>query len=483
MKKGEVFELSVLRLAFGGKGIAYVERPDFQGQVGAFVVFVDGALPGQVIKARIMVIKKKYAEAKLLEIITPSSEEIAISYQAVPGAPWARLPIAKQLEYKTSQVFELFKKFAAVDLSSFLDEVIPSPEVWNYRNKMEFSFGVSEEGFVLQEAQKVWHHSGFALGSKKRGQYWLVENLERPSGLFDEDFECLLPVIRAFCEKTGFPVFNQKTGVGFFRHLVVRKSCFEDAFLVNLVTMSTCEADVDIYYRSMQAFASLIEKALGGRLKGVFWSQNDSTGDSAQNFEKRIRLYGEEKLVERIHGLDFEISLDSFFQTNSASAEKLYQKVVDYAHLGAGERALDLYCGTGTIGQILAQSFPRASVFGVEIVEAAVEDAQRNSVRNGLKNISFFCEDVRRFLKAKPELIGAVSLVVLDPPRAGLSPKALQRALDLRADNLIYVSCNPATMARDMVALLAAGYRLNQFALVDQFPHTSHVECVGKFCL
>ena len=459
-------------MAFGGRGIA---------KINEFVFFIDGALPGQIIKAKITTKKRRHAEAKLMEIIKHSSDEINIPYQEVPGAPWSRLPISKQLEYKRRQVFDLFQKFARIDLSAVIDEVLPSPESWNYRNKMEYSFGSSEETFESIDDKKTWHHSGFALGSKKRGQYWLVENLERPSGLFDEEFEKIVPEIRKFCEGTGLPVFNQKTGEGFFRHLVVRKSFHEDAFLINLVTTSINKFFSARGEAFSELFSVFMQNFLGSRLKGLFWSQNDNIGDSAQNFENRTLLSGEEKLVEKINGLEFKISMDSFFQTNPVSAERLYGKVVEYARLEGGDKALDLYCGTGAIGQILAKFHPKSSVLGVEIVGDAVSDAKENAARNNLKNIEFHCADVRKFLKEQAALVQDVKLVVLDPPRAGLSPKALQRALDIQAPQLIYVSCNPATMARDTVLIQEAGYKLERFSIVDQFPHTSHVECVGKF--
>ena len=211
MKKGDILELEIVDLAFGGRGLATVGTLQDNFSKKGYIIFIDGALPGQTVKVQIKAKKKRYADAKFLEILKPSPDEIPVPYQVVPGAPWALLPVEKQLIYKKQQVFELFKKFAEVDLTSYFDEVISSPETWNYRNKMEFSFGFSEEDYEMVEDKKVWHHFGFALGSKKRGQYWLVENLERPSGLFDEEFESLIPEIRKFCEETGLPIFNQKT--------------------------------------------------------------------------------------------------------------------------------------------------------------------------------------------------------------------------------------------------------------------------------
>lgn len=467
MKKGEILELSISDLAFGGKGLAKVDD--------GFVIFVDGALPGQVVRAKLVTKKKKFGEAKLLEILKRSSLEVENDYQEVPGAPWAKLPSDKQLEFKVAQVKDLFKKFAKLDITSLLDEVISSPVTWNYRNKMEFSFGFSDEDFEEKEGKKKWRHFNFSLGSKKRGQFHLVENLESPSGLFDEEFEKIVSGIRSFCEKTKLQPYNQKTNEGFFRHLVVRKSFLENKFLINLVTTSRGAGEFD-----REGFVNFLREKLSDRIAGIFWSQNDAVSDTAGNFENRELLWGTEKLTEKLCDLEFEISMDSFFQTNVKSAELLNKKCVQYCDLKKSEIVLDLYCGTGTIGQILSKAYPDASVVGVEIVESAVRDARENAKRNSLENIEFHCEDVRKFLKT---FDGKVSTIVLDPPRSGIVPKALERVVEFGADKIVYVSCNPATMARDTEIFQKSGYQLQKISIVDQFPHTSHVECVGLFCL
>ena len=243
MKKGDILILKIEDLAFGGKGLARVDNNLKTTNRSKLVVFVDGALPGQTVEVQITKIKKQHAEAKLFKIIKRSPREIQTNYQLVPGAPWACLPVEMQLQFKQKQVQDLFQKFANIDITPLLDEVLASPKIWNYRNKMEFSFGPTSETLVEEldgnaTINKYQHH-GFGLGSKKRGQFWLVENLEKPSGLFDEAFEGTLPVIRDFCENTGLGVFNQRTHIGFFRYLVVRKSFFSGKFLINLVTTGT----------------------------------------------------------------------------------------------------------------------------------------------------------------------------------------------------------------------------------------------------
>ena len=303
--------------------------------------------------------------------------------------------------------------------------------------------------------------------------------LKNPSGLFDEDFESFLPKIRLFCEQTLLPVYNQKIGEGFFRYLVVRKSFFENKFLVNLIT--TLE-EADSF--PVKDFISLLLRQFEGRINGIFWSINDNIGDTTQNYVKRDLVYGEEKLIEKINGLTFEISLNSFFQTNPLAAEKLYGKVIEYADLNAGDRGLDLCCGTGTIAQLLAKNFPDSKIVGVDIVESAINDARENVKRNKLENVEFYCDDVRKFLKSLTHDLNrglTIKTIVLDPPRSGLAPKALQRILELKPETIVYISCNPATMARDAAIMKEGGYEAKKISIVNQFPHTSHVECIGKF--
>ena len=466
MKKGDLVALEIVDLAFGGKGIAKTED--------GLVVFVDGALPGQKIEAKISLNKKKYAEAKLVQVLERSPNERVTKFQAIPGAPWANLPIETQQEYKKHQVFELFQKFSDSDLNEKFDEYISSPNEWFYRNKMEYSFGPTTESFTLDaEGKKVWAHTGYALGSKKRGQYWLVENLEKPSGIFDEDFETFLPQIREFCESTGKGVYNQKTNKGFFRHLVVRKSFMTDSFLINLVTVDEA-FDID-------AFTRIMVNRFGPRIAGIMWTKHSGVADRTNQVGTRTLVHGQGTVMEELNGLRFEMSIDSFFQTNPKSAEKLYGKVASYVNSKAKSKILDLFCGTGTIGQIVARKLEKVSVTGVEIVASAVKDARKNVERNKIENVKFVCADVKNFFNSHKE--SGYETIIIDPPRAGIIPKALRKVLEFGAPNLLYVSCNPATMARDTATILKAGYKLEKFSLVDQFPHTAHVECIGKFVI
>ncbi len=451
---GDVIELEIVDLAFGGEGVARIDK---------MVFFVNGGITGQVVKAKIKRVKRRYIEAIAVEVVKRSELEVMPEFQLVPGAPWATLPVEMQREIKKKQVLELFQKIGKVDIEPMFDELVPSPKDWWYRNKMDFSFGTDAEG-------------KFALGSKKRGQFKVVESLEKPCGMFDEQFEALLPTIREWCEETGLVDYDEE-GNGFFQTLTVRRSVAEDKFLVELV-VSGVEKKFDPV-----AFGELIKSNLGERFGGVYWSQKIRKGGRQTELIPTF-ITGEEKLSEKLCGLEFEISRDAFFQPNPYSAVKLYEKAVTFVNLKEEESALDLFCGTGTIAQILARKYPKARVIGVEIVESAVEDAKKNAKRNGLNNVTFACADVRKWLKEHfhSGVKGtSKEVIVVDPPRAGIVPKSLERIIGRAPSRIVYVSCNPSTLARDTETLMAGGYRIDKFALVDQFPHTSHIEAVARF--
>jgi 23S rRNA (uracil-5-)-methyltransferase RumA len=339
---------------------------------------------------------------------------------------------------------------------------------------MEYAFSVIR--FDLDEKKE---YDDFGLGFKHRGTWWCVENLDHDSGLFDKELEERLRNIRQWCVETGLPAWHPPAHHGFFRYLVVRKSFATDELLVNLVTS---EKGLDAFNK--QAFVVCLQQQLGSRLAGVIHTINPNTGDRIDPlFGQTNLLWGKPVIVETIHGLTFEISMTSFFQTNPRSAEKLYAKVLEYAGVQEtddGSIILDLFCGTGTITQLLAKQSSR-KIIGVDIVEAAIEDARRNAARNDVHNLEFFAADVGKFLLEFPQYQGKIGCAVLDPPRGGIAPKTLRKIIALGARRIVYVSCNPATQARDTIDLIAAGYSLRRISLVDQFPHTSHVETVAWF--
>jgi 23S rRNA (uracil-5-)-methyltransferase RumA len=316
------------------------------------------------------------------------------------------------------------------------------------------------------------------LGFKKRGTWWCGDDLKKDSGLFDEALENNLKLIKEYCQKTGLSPWHGPKKKGFFRFLVVRKSFKTNQLLFNLVTTST-----ELEQFDLKQFAEFLASLFCDRVAGLLHTTNDEVADRTIATTGEIKLvYGEDKIVEELLGLNFEISIKSFFQTNLQSAEKLYSKVLEYAlerkDTIDGHIVLDLFCGTGTIGQILASKSDNAQIVGVDIVESAIKDARENASRNNISGLKFHASDVGKFLKEHPEYQNKIGTVILDPARAGVAPKTLKKIIDLGAKRMVYVSCNPATQARDIEQLAIAGYALQKFSLVDQFPHTSHVESV-----
>ena len=469
VRRGEVLEITIQDYAFGGKGIGRISN-----ELGEFVMFVPNTLPGQQVRVQVQKISKTYGECKLLEIINPSDDELEVPYQEIPGAPYIRLPIEKQHDYKKQSTLELFRRIGKVqDIEDRFDEFIASPRTFHYRNKMEYAFSAIGYDHVNQTDTDE-----FTLGFKKRGTWWCGDDLKKDSGLFDQEVENKLKLIKEYCEATGLPPWHGPKREGFFRYLVVRKSHKTNQLLFNLVTTTH-----GIHEFDLKKFSNFIIDQFGDRVAGLLHTTNDETGDRTIATTGKISLiYGEDKIVEGLLRLNFEISMKSFFQTNPASAERLYNKVIDYAF----ERketidhhiVLDLFCGTGTIGQILASKSEKAQVIGVDIVESAIADARKNAERNGIEGVKFYAADVGKFLYEHPEYQGRIRTLILDPARAGIAPKTLKKIIDLGAERMVYVSCNPATQARDIEQLDLAGYKLKKFSLVDQFPHTSHVESV-----
>ena len=473
IKKGRRLTLGIIQNAFGGKGIARIET-----EAGEYVIFVLNALAGQTVEAKIVKKKRRYAEAKLVRVIKRSPEETAIPYQEIAGAPFARLPIAKQKEIKQSTALDLYKKIGNIEnIESLFDEYIESPSVWHYRNKMEYAF--SSIRWDFEELKEI--DDDFALGFKHRGTWWCVENLDKDSGLFDAEFENKLHKIRLFLQQTNLPAWHPPKSEGFFRYLVVRKSYAQNKLLINLVTSSNGLEKFD-----RKKFTDFVLDLFGSRVAGLLHTINDSVGDNAQSrFGDEHVLYGENKLTERLLDLDFEMNMQSFFQTNPQCAELLYQKTIDYClennTLKPNEDVvMDLFCGTGTIGQIIAKQ-TGVKVIGVDIVEEAIENAKSNALKNGVENIQFYAADVGKFLYQYPEYKDKIKTIVIDPPRAGVAKKTIHKIIALNAARIVYVSCNPATQARDIALFREAGYRLKKLSLVDQFPHTSHIEAVAVF--
>lgn len=464
-------ELKIDDMAFEGKGISRVET-----EGGKYVVFVPNTIPGQEVEAKIIKAKNSYAEAKLLKVTKASPLEVEMPYHPIPGAPYITLPVEKQHEYKRKTTIELFRRIGKIEKAeSLLDEFMSSPDNFHYRNKMEYSF--SAVGYDRKTDEEF---DGFTLGFKKRGQWLSVEQLSKDSGLFDADIENALPAISDYFTSRGFSAWHGLKHEGFCRFLTVKRSFHENGLLINLVTTSS---ELDRF--DSGDFTNFIKGILGNRLLGLVHTLNDDIGDRPLTTDgSQTLLYGNKTIQEEICGLKFRISLESFFQTNPASAERLYQKALDYVFETApGSRpvVMDLFSGTGTITQLLAQRSTDKEIIGVELIPQAVEDAKQTAAENGLSNLKFYAADVGKFLLEHPEYTDQIDTIVMDPPRAGIAPKTLRKVIRLNAKRMVYVSCNPATQARDMVTLAEAGYKLKKYSLVDQFPHTAHIESVALF--
>jgi len=472
VKRNEIIELKIEDYAFGGKGIGRIRNED-----GEFVVFVPNTLPGQLVKTQIHKTSKNYAEGKLYDVLEPSEDEVEVPFQDIPGAPYIQLPIHLQHKYKKESTLSLFKKIGKVaNIDDLFDELIPSPNVFHYRNKMEYGFSA-----IGYDRINKTDKDEFTLGFKRRGVWWMGDNLEKDSGLFDALVEDNIRNIRIYCEETGLQPWHGPKKEGFFRYLVVRKSYKTDELLFNLVTTS-----YDLPKFDLKKFANYLVELFGNRVAGLLHTINDEVGDRTIATSGSLDLvYGKDKIVEELLGLNFEISMKSFFQTNPKCAEKLYSKVVEYVLEDKSKVdnsiVMDLFCGTGTIGQIVASKSENAQIIGVDIVKSAIEDAKGNAKRNNISGLKFFAADVGKFLSAHPQYKGKIKTIILDPARAGIMPKTLLKIIDLNADRMVYVSCNPATQARDTEILNQAGYQIKKISLVDQFPHTSHIETVVLF--
>jgi 23S rRNA (uracil-5-)-methyltransferase RumA len=395
----------------------------------------------------------------------------------ISGGPYIYVPVELQESEKQKSTLETFRRLSGIDdIADKFDELVSSPDHYYYRNKMEYSFSCIEHNIHTGEEKD----EAFALGFKRRGTWWKVESLDKASGLFDLEWETKLIEIRQFLQNTNLPAWHPPQKKGFFRHIVVRKSFAENALLINLVTSSE-----DIEKFDIQKFAEFLKKLVPNRIAGLWHTINDNVADRAkiENGSSTL-LFGEPKIEEVLLGLKFEISMESFFQTNPKCAELLYNKALDYVfeeQLNPDEIVMDLFCGTGTIGQILTTRKSDVSIVGVDIVEEAIVDARKNAERNGIKGIDFYAADVGKFLKEHSEFQGKIGTIILDPPRAGIAPKTLLKVIELGATNIVYISCNPSTQARDADTLVQAGYGLEKISLVDQFPHTGHIESIAKF--
>jgi 23S rRNA (uracil1939-C5)-methyltransferase len=439
-RSGDELTLTIDSLAYGGKGVA---RTD------GFVVFVAGALPGDTVRARVEKSKRAYADARALEVVEPSPDRLE-PVADHPGAPWQVLPYEKQLTTKAQQVDEALRRIGRLD-GFVLEDIVPAPTQWRYRNKLEYSFGEGADGELICG----FHAPGrfdqiVAVGDNK---------------LASERGNALREAVLAVCREAGLRPWDRRTSRGFLRNLVVREGFATGQFQVRLIT-SPGELPVEALRERVDA-------------DSLWWTQTDSLGESTTGGNSSQLLAGAPQLEDRIGELRFLISPEAFFQTNTEMAGVLYGIAADYADLHGTERVYDLFCGIGTIALTLA---PRArAVHGLELVEDAIQDAAENARLNEITNVSFYAGDVRTSMRDLVQETGKPDVVVVDPPRAGLSQKVVRRIVEAAPERIVYVSCNPTTLAPNAAQLVAAGYTFDRIRPVDLFPQTPHIECVARF--
>jgi 23S rRNA (uracil1939-C5)-methyltransferase len=424
-------------LAHGGAGVA---RAD------GYVVFVRGAVPGDRVRARITKSKRSFGEADSVELLEPSPERVEPAAPH-PGAPWQVLPYERQLEEKERQVADALSRLGRFD-DPPVETIVPAVEPLRYRNKVEYSFGEDDEGELV-------------LGFHRPGRWDQIDDVEQDI-LASERVDELRRAVRAWAATEGLTAYDRRVHTGLMRNLVVREGRRTGALQARLVTGPGALRMDDL------AEAVPVDSLLWTRAVGV--------AETTREGETEV-IRGDEAIEEELSGLRFRMSPDAFFQTNTAMAERLYTSAVDLAGLSGRERVLDLYCGIGTIGLVLA--LDSRDVYGVEIVERAVADAIDNARLNGIDNAHFFAGDVRTAMRPLLERSGRPDVVVVDPPRAGLSQKIVRRVLEAEARRIVYVSCNPTTLAPNARQMADAGYELKTVRPVDMFPHTPHIESVA----
>jgi 23S rRNA (uracil1939-C5)-methyltransferase len=486
-ERGQELELEIQSLAFGGEGVA---RWGDQG----YVVFVAGAVPGDRVRAVVHKRKRSYAHARTVEVLQPSPERIPAAADH-PGVPWQVLPYERQLEIKQSQVGEALRRIGHLD-NFVLEDIVPALEPWRYRNKLEYSFGHAHDGSSSGDGSGGDSGAdGSAANGSAAGE--LVCGFHAPAGwnrvLPMED--CLLAselgnevrrIVLRWTRQQGLKAWSRGGEEGarrrdpservgpdtdgrvLLRNLVVREGRRTGQIQVRLVST---DGELDI-----AGLSAVLNQELGERLSGFLWTRSRQVAETTTGGETEL-VSGVPELNERLGELDLRISSEAFFQTNTEMAEVLYGIAAEYAALEGWERVYDLYSGIGTIALTLA---PRAGeVWGVELIEAAVANAIETARRNEVTNVRFFAGDTRLALPELVQRAGRPDLVVVDPPRAGLSQKVVRRIIEASPKRIVYVSCNPTTLAPNAAQLEEAGWKLRKVRPVDMFPQTHHVECVA----
>jgi 23S rRNA (uracil1939-C5)-methyltransferase len=443
--RGDELELTVDSLAYGGNGVA---------RLNGFVVFVRRGLPGDTVRAQVTKVKRGWAEALTTEVLVPGPNRVeapCAHFGTCGGCRFQDLGYEAQIEAKAAQVSDALVRIGGV-AEPPLEPILPAESQFHYRNKLEYSFTDTPKGA--------------ALGFHRAGRWDQVLEIER-CWLTTDLGNAIRETVREWAQEEGLPAFDQEAHTGYLRHLVVREGRNTGQALVQLVTAPGDLQGADRFVDALRAFPEV---------RSIHWAVNDSPAE-VTNLPTNL-LWGEEAIEEELLGLRFRVRPNAFLQTNTAMAERLYELAIDYASLTGAETVYDLYCGIGTIG--LAMAGRALTVWGVEVSEESVACAIENAGLNQVTNAAFFAGEVGNSLEDLAERAGKPDVVVVDPPRAGLTPKALRRLARLEAPRLVYVSCNPTTLAGNVKELATEwGYSLVRVRPVDMFPHTPHVEAVA----
>jgi len=456
VKKGQSYELTISDMAIGGRGIAKID---------GFAVFVDGAVTLDRVIAKIIKKKKNHAEAVVIEIIdaSPFRKDPDCSDSGYcGGCKWQFIKYEKQLDFKQQHVVDAVERIGLIK-DAVIHPTIPSERVYGYRNKMEFSCS-SRRWFLPQEMDTASNKSQIAIGLHVPGTFFKVLDTKYCK-LYPDKGNDILDDIRSFIKDSHAPVYDLRSHAGFWRFVMLRYSFAYNRWLVNIITTKEDAIELkklaDLLTNKYPEIGSVVNNINSGK-----------AGIAIGEYE--VRIAGNKCITEKIGMFDFEISSNSFFQTNTYGAERLYNVIKQYASLSANDTVLDLYSGTGSIAIFLANS--AKEVTGIEIVPSSLEDAENNCRINHITNCRFILEDVKNGLQQigqKPDVI------IIDPPRMGMHKDVLKQVMDMAPERIVYVSCNPATMARDL-GIMQELYKVLEIQPVDMFPHTHHIECVAK---
>jgi 23S rRNA (uracil1939-C5)-methyltransferase len=443
--RDQELELKIDSLAYGGNGVA---------RLNGFVVFVRRGLPGDTVLARVTKVQRRHAEALATEVLQPSPLRVEAPCQHYPacgGCRFQDLAYEAQTEAKAAQVDDALRRIGGIEHPP-LEPILPAEQIFHYRNKLEYSFTQLEDGPTL--------------GFHKAGRWDEVLEIER-CWLTTDLGNAVRNAVREWARAEKLVAYDQAEHSGYLRHLVVREGLNTGQVLVQLVTGPGEKFDTEGFVDALRYFPEV---------RSIHWSINETAAE-VTNLPAQL-LWGEEAIEEELCGLRFRVRPNAFLQTNTRMAERIYELVREFAALSGDETVYDLYCGIGTIGLVLARD--ALTVWGIDISEESIACALENAELNGIGNAAYFAGNVGQALAELPDRSGEADVVVVDPPRAGLAGKALKRLGEIGAPRIVYVSCNPTTLAGDLKRLGDEyGYELRRAKPVDMFPHTPHVETVS----